>query len=1048
MLIADDLERRNNPPVAVGPRVRVYGVEAPGKHGQTYDWRWAKGPENTAGIEPEYEVMGFREMIARRFNTDAHFVPYLVLGPDGLPMARQPRVNKGGLPWVLDQGRKLVVRALIIDIDNPGKKGWNPPDYERVAVEHATVPLLQTCAVYSTRNGRRLVQPLARDIEDMDTFERTQRAYMLALEESGVIGVDFACSDWTRVYRVARCVRDGLFEPPHLKDLSKCVPIEPPTPVEVVPRQRKAPKGTAKDRPIAEPKWSPEVPLNYRALVAEVADVIVTIDTEWHPIFLALGGALLERGVPPEHIPAIVTGISVESKRDTATSGRYAGAQTTVRRWQDNRPFKGMGTLQKTDPRLVRVIVKHTLTAPEQRVEGQAEAAREEAVAASPLEVATTGMRRAIREAYGLVALEAGCGLGKSRAGLDIAEERSKKTHKNEEATSDRAPPGSKTGITVPTHQLAIQHTENLRKRGVAVMRVFGPLSVMKPDGTPECHYHEQGKALAAGGQSVSWEFCSGREKNRCDRWETCKARDGIDADEGARVVVGTHQKVASVAAEIGPTGLMLIDEPPDPVVDVAITLRGIESYLACENDFVPTYWAVTYPLVLAARAVLQSDVITSTDQAHTTSTVLSLGWPKVPEAVIREALETAGDDAPLEGTDTMARVFAVQPLALHEEAKGDAPRLRWQSTYRARGVPALAAKLGAASGLVRALWRSATQQPEASLRVTETKGTRTLVCALIDRDYVEALKRGGPTVMLDANLTLQHAIAQRIVEAPVPKHRFVAPDGATVTRELWLEPKARRKHWLTPANGGPRWPVWEKGPLRAIQCIVDEVKARGLRNVAIITVLPVAKCLRVALGEPGDHGVPSDIADEAVRLLAPVLAGVPGVAWKLGHYGAMRGLDSMMACDGLFTLIDPIPDLGMAQHRAPYYALDIPWERYVEILCAAELEQAQGRGRCPHRITPLYAAHIGSTLPGGYGWDSPDVAVLRTRLRQVATAMGAEELIAIKGPRTMRAFAAAVGIHEDAMSLYLNGKRPVPLAVATLLRLHAATLPTGGVLA
>jgi hypothetical protein len=322
----------------------------------------------------------------------------------------------------------------------------------------------------------------------------------LALDAAGVVGVDHACSDWTRHYRVARCMRKGHYDPPWWDDLTRMVPIDPPSPVGAVPRQRKAAQGSVGHRPAVEPLWSVDVPPVYRELVADLGAVVATVDDEWHRLFLAISGALLERGVPPEHVPAIVGGASVESKRDDRPDSRYAGAQTTVRRWQENLVFKGFTTLQKLEPRVAAVVARHTATAPEQRVQGQIDQARVAAAPASPIETATLGIRRTIASAFGLVAIEAGCGVGKSQAALAVAEERSKKTAKSEDATSGRAPTGSKTAISCPTHALAIQHTQNLRRRGVAVMRVFGPLSVMREDGTPECRHHEAGVGLHGDG--------------------------------------------------------------------------------------------------------------------------------------------------------------------------------------------------------------------------------------------------------------------------------------------------------------------------------------------------------------------------------------------------------------------------------------------------------------------------------------------------------------------------------------------------------------------
>jgi hypothetical protein len=142
-----------------------------------------------------------------------------------------------------------------------------------------------------------------------------------------------------------------------------------------------------------------------------------------------------------------------------------------------------------------------------------------------------------------------------------------------------------------------------------------------------------------------------------------------------------------------------------------------------------------------------------------------------------------------------------------------------------------------------------------------------------------------------------------------------------------------------------------------------------------------------------------------------------------------------MSTCDGLVTLMDPVPNLDTIQHAAAYYRSKLTWEQYVEIVCGAELEQAHGRLRHPHRLTPSWACHIGTTLPRGYGWDLPEVVVVRDRLRRLPSAMGAEELLDLKGRQTVVAFAAAVGLREDVLRKYLSGERPVPHDVAVLLR-------------
>lgn len=274
-------------------------------------------------------------------------------------------------------------------------------------------------------------------------------------------------------------------------------------------------------------------------------------------------------------------------------------------------------------------------------------------------------------------------------------------------------------------------------------------------------------------------------------------------------------------------------------------------------------------------------------------------------------------------------------------------------------------------------------------------------------------------------------------MKAAVPRRRFVVPDVEPCSREVWLEPKARRTHWLNRGNG--RWPAWEKGPLRAIRCVVEHAIEHPARRVGIITVPSIAACLRVALGAPRPPDMPEEVADATRRLLAPVLAKAVGVRWVIGQYGDLGGLEAMASCGGLATLMDPIPNLGTAQQAAAYYRSTLTWEQYLETATAAELERAHGVLLHPRRFAGSWAVHVGTTLPGGYGWDRPDVAILRGRLRRAPCTMTGDELLAIRARTTIRALARAVWVKENTMTRYLNGSRTVPIEVAERLRKHAA---------
>ena len=114
-------------------------------------------------------------------------------------------------------------------------------------------------------------------------------------------------------------------------------------------------------------------------------------------------------------------------------------------------------------------------------------------------------------------------------------------------------------------------------------------------------------------------------------------------------------------------------------------------------------------------------------------------------------------------------------------------------------------------------------------------------------------------------------------------------------------------------------------------------------------------------------------IVAEARETLGPILRCWPGEI-VFGHYGAVRGLNSMADVDALITLGDPWPHLGDARNDAAFLGLAQAWQQRLEAMCRAELEQAHGRIRPVHRARPGRALHVGTVLPSGYGWTSGSV--------------------------------------------------------------------------
>lgn len=205
--------------VAVAPGKFARGVEAPGTpwrthdpavHGHpTYDWRAEPGSEaNTARVVPDFEVLPLEAALARRYDTDAHLVTYVLHDrATGAPVRRQPRVNKGGIAWLTAEGLDADCEVLFCDVDNPGHADWTAALRAELDRQLAELPVLATCGVYLTAHGYRLVQPLDEPV-GVGEVERYIDAWLDELEAAGV-AADTHCRDWTRHYRLPHVRRGG-----------------------------------------------------------------------------------------------------------------------------------------------------------------------------------------------------------------------------------------------------------------------------------------------------------------------------------------------------------------------------------------------------------------------------------------------------------------------------------------------------------------------------------------------------------------------------------------------------------------------------------------------------------------------------------------------------------------------------------------------------------------------------------------------------------------------------------------------------------------------
>lgn len=318
--------------LAVFQSKRACGVRAPTAT-ETFDWRAAPAsPRNRARVRALGTVLSWEHAFARSWLTDAHFVSYVLFGPEGAPLDRQPRVNKSGLAWVRAQGYAVRACSLWADLDNPGHAAWSRASKARALAEAGDAPALRDGPWYFTPHGRRVGRLLDHWV-DVEEHESLLVEWHRALEGQG-LAPDRACRDWTRMFRLPTVVREAA-------------PRERPRVSGARARSVRANAGYC-EVPAAPRRCDDEAPAlapSWRAPIDSVARAVRSVETEWHTLFLALAGALCELGVEPAHVPSICLEVSRATGADTRPRDRVAAAETTVRRFAKGEPIAGIEQL-------------------------------------------------------------------------------------------------------------------------------------------------------------------------------------------------------------------------------------------------------------------------------------------------------------------------------------------------------------------------------------------------------------------------------------------------------------------------------------------------------------------------------------------------------------------------------------------------------------------------------------------------------------------------------------------------------------------------------
>lgn len=1036
-------------PVTIIPRERFGTVHALGIPASscvdractvhTSDWRAPPGSSANLHKVTAEPLGTLRAVLTRHFTTEALCMGYVVTR-QGRPFDPAPRVAKDALPWLRAEGLDVVTTCFIADVDTPRHVPWTDAfreDFERL---WETAPSLRTCGMYFSAKGYRLLQPLTEWLP-VDLAEPRFHAWLRQLTAEGVWSTVLECKDWTHLMRVAHHRKGGTRRTSERVSFERMVAIDPPPPLlGSLPNPRRRSARPTQGGVVALPVFAADCPSDWTDLADQLGVAIRdTVTANWRRCYLALAGALLERGCDPSVLPAVIARAHrVDPAWEHLTPGRVEIARTTAVRWCAGQDLLASRVLREEFSGVAAILDRSPVAEVEARAEARVR--RQLAAPFAPYiaqEEASRQLAEEIEHPHeGVTLIEGPPGLGKTQAILNRA------VHLP--VITDRAAPGSRMALATPHHDLARQIRGDLPER---TRRLFGPLAHRQPDGRYTCIHREAAQGLADGGQSVEWEFCQGRNKAPCEHASSCEARDGTEGPSHANLVVGPHEKLGELGGSgaAGERGLLVIDEPEGVVATEVVTLDQFDTARRFLDAFVPRYARAIAPALAALDAWTRT--IGPEDEAlHALPDALRGAL----NAVSAEILAAAEIDPEAPAEELGTAILKSAQGAILSDAKSKAPPIQWLQMAVARRSPGRAAELGAASRVLDLLWRGVVSKPPFAVRVETRRGARVLLITGLDVRVVSALRRSGPVVLLGADVGLHREAVARVVGY---EPRFVplrVADGAPVARTIYATTNATRRRWC------PRGaPDWSGGFLQSLRvALAWAAEDPTTRVLAIMTWAVFAAAIGHALApdarEPRELwkvcGQSAGSIEEARQLLAPILG-----TWRgeilVGHYHHLRGLNYMRDADAGVTLGDPRPNVGQIEDQALYLGLD-PFAR-ADLLAAAEIEQAHGRLRTIHRTRPARLCHIGEIVNPSWVGHPVDVRTFQGGRPRTVAAMAPTELRAIRTATGMslRVFAEKLGVSKSSVERW-EGARPetrgsvIPAEVAVRARSFALTVP------
>lgn len=1053
----DELEtHQHDVLVAVGSRFcKGFGYKS--DDDPTDDWNYPKNsPQNQQGVG-YFVPTSLNSLIAREWKPNEHMfnhvVQYIVYDKEGKPLAKQPRIKKadGGYDRMVAMGYSVKRTVLWYDIDLPDHKSWLQVDQE-VAMDqlerlNQNDPILSNAFIKLSRRGNHIVVVLNEPIDVMESLV-LERKVADHLKKIGIL-VDPQVKDWDRLFRFP----GAPMEPPFRKDKNgkDKDPEKYAQECEDVARKFIEIQSVAK---VINAEWNPVDVVKFFAIDWQSEDTQAvlksrtlsrvnpnrarlskhykpeeSIDPLWdkhaekigkairegkqeglHNGYLALAGFLCNMGMSEVLVPAFI-GLICNHAGSKNTVTNVQGAARTVQRWIDGQSYSGdrflaaewthiyQAAFEIFGGRRVKDTPPQTKPLPELKSFEEANAILSQAF--------TTNDGKT-------TLLQVTTGVGKTSQAV-------KETERLEQI---RGPEG-KIAIATDTNHMAKQVFNIMRDSGIGAARMYGPLSYT---GDGECKFKKAGELIADSGQSMFATMCSGFNENPCPHFKTCKAKDRIEGPSNARANISTHAKITELASE-AKSGKLLIDESVQSVIEHTFTIKDLEHAEKMLDNFARRAANALTPALVAFKAFVQS--------------VGVLGERlSVPEAIKRsvdvieeqEILAACKSTSTTPSRDIFDTIMECASKAIEEDKNQSTIPLRPTKSGLIRESVTFARDVARASKTLNMI-RCGLDQTYASIIDVDVSGKdRIVTLSTVNRAFLDAMTRGGTTILLDATGFTQLPFLSKFVKDFNVVEIHVK--DACPVRRIFHSGMGSRRGLFDDA----KLPKWE-GPLIShfykIRETIDEERKKGnaIKEVALVTFMKLEAAIcyamksRSTLEDPVEtwksHGedFTQEALDEAAHIIRKILP--DDVKYYTLHYGAERGNNFAKNVDMIVTLGDPRPNLDSTRRASRLCDHDCDQMMHDET--SARLTQALGRARhaSPAREGKrLVSMHIGKVLPSEPQWHMEGVEL--SIAPPYVFDMGMGQLVFTdmlkKSGKTHKEVAQAVGVHSYTVHRWLNG--------------------------